>query len=333
MAYCTQKNCLKGIIALSFMLFFQFVNAQNFSDAEDFLLNNQKAFGKNLVVLVTKDGKPVYKKELGEDMTIKSAINAGELSQWFTAAMVMVLVDEGKISLDDPIAKYVPKFSKYMKGYITFRHCLTHTTGLETGGLSSKKKYSNLDEEVDTYITKRDIVNNPGMEISYDKMGYSIAARAIELATKKSFDRITSEKLFRALGMRGTSFYRESGEISPFDGAVTTANDMMVFMQMLLNNGMFNGKRILSEKSINELLTIQFPKAAIKIKPAEKKSSSIGLISWIDGSFKDKGVEISQGLNGTKGYINFAEKKAYLIMVKEDGEKIAALADALGKKL
>ena len=333
MAYCTQKNCLKGIIALSFMLFFQFVNAQNFSDEKNFLLYYQKKKKKNLVVLVTKDGKPVYKKELGEDMTIKSAINAGELSQWFTAAMVMVLVDEGKISLDDPIAKYVPKFSKYMKGYITFRHCLTHTTGLETGGLSSKKKYPNLDEEVDTYITKRDIVNNPGMEISYDKMGYSIAARAIELATKKSFDRITSEKLFRALGMRGTSFYRESGEINPFDGAVTTTNDMMVFMQMLLNNGMFNGKRILSEKSINELLTIQFPKAAIKIKPTEKKSSSIGLISWIDGSFKDKGVEISQGLNGTKGYINFAEKKAYLIMVKEDGEKIAALADALGKKL
>jgi CubicO group peptidase (beta-lactamase class C family) len=197
----------------------------------------------------------------------------------------------------------------------------------------SKKKFSNLDEEVDIYITKRDIVNNPGMEISYDKMGYSIAARAVELATKKSFDRISSEKLFRALGMRGTSFYRESGEIIPFDGAVTTANDMMVFMQMLMNNGIFNGKRILSEKSVTELLTIQFPKAAIKIKPAEKKSSSIGLISWIDGASNGKGIEISQGLNGTKGYINFAEKKAYLIMVKEDGEKIAALADALGKKL
>ena len=68
MAYCTQKNCLKGIIALSFMLFFQFVNAQNFSDAEDFLLNNQKAFGKNLVVLVTKDGKPVYKKSLTQSL-------------------------------------------------------------------------------------------------------------------------------------------------------------------------------------------------------------------------------------------------------------------------
>lgn len=333
MAYCTQKNCLKGILALSFLLFFQFVNAQNFPEAEDFLLNNQKAFGKNLVVLVNKEGKTVYKKELGEDMTVKSAINAGEMSQWFTAAMVMVLVDEGKISLDDPIAKYVPKFSKYMKGYITFRHCLTHTTGLETGGMLSKKKYPNLDEEVDTYITKRDIVNNPGMEISYDKMGYSIAARAVELATKKSFDRITSEKLFRVMGMRTTSFFRESGEISPFDGAVTSANDMMVFMQMLMNNGMFNGKRILSEKSINELLTIQFQKAAIKVKPTEKKSSSLGLISWIDESVKDKGNVISQGLNGTKGYINFAEKKAYLIMVKEEGEKIAALADALGKKL
>ena len=333
MAYCTQKNCLKGIIALSFMLFFQFVKAQNFSEAEDFLLSNQKAFGKNLVVLVTKEGKITYKKELGEDMTVKSTVNAGELSQWFTAAMVMILVDEGKISLDDPIAKYIPKFAKYMKGYITFRHCLTHTTGLESNVTLLKKKFSNLDEEVDNYITRRDIVNNPGMEIGYEKMGYSIAARAIELATKKSFDRISSEKLFRTLGMRGTSFYRESGEISPFDGAVTSANDMMVFMQMLLNNGMFNGKRILSEKSINELLTIQFPKAVNKIKPAEKKSSSIGLISWIDEASNGKGIEISQGLKGTKGYINFAEKKAYLIMVKEEGEKIAALADALGKKL
>ena len=44
MAYCTQKNCLKGITVLSFLLLFQFASAQNFSEAEDFLLNNQKAF-------------------------------------------------------------------------------------------------------------------------------------------------------------------------------------------------------------------------------------------------------------------------------------------------
>ena len=117
--------------------------------------------------MVNKDGKPVYKKELGKEFTVKTTADALDLSQWFTTALVMVLVDEGRISLDDPVAKYLPKFEKYMKGYITIRHCLSHTTGLDAnpegiGKLVTRNSFPSLEEEVNTYIEKRDIRDNPG---------------------------------------------------------------------------------------------------------------------------------------------------------------------------
>ena len=84
----------------------------------------------------------VYKKELGE-FNIKTQAPIASSSKWLTAALVMIFVDEGKISLDDHVVKYIPEFGKYFKNYITIRQCLCHMTGIadeESGFL--KKLFS-----------------------------------------------------------------------------------------------------------------------------------------------------------------------------------------------
>ena len=102
-------------------------------EMDAFLTTNQKLLGNDLVALAYKDGKLVYKKELEKeigDFNGRSPVPAGIASQWLVAATVMAYVDEGKISLDDKVSKYIPIFAKYMKTYITLRNCLSFTTGI-----------------------------------------------------------------------------------------------------------------------------------------------------------------------------------------------------------
>jgi CubicO group peptidase (beta-lactamase class C family) len=95
---------------------------------------------KNYAVVVVKDNKVVYKRET-TDITLKTPQPIGASSQWLTAALVMTLVQEGKISLDDKVSKYLPLFDKYYKGYVTIRHCLTHYTGIQPDKLFAKSKF------------------------------------------------------------------------------------------------------------------------------------------------------------------------------------------------
>ena len=103
-------------------------------EIDAFLTTNQKLFGNDVIAMAYKDGKIVYKKELEKeigDFNGRVQVPAGIASQWLVAATVMAYVDEGKISLDDKVSKYIPIFAKYMKTYITIRNCLSFTTGIQ----------------------------------------------------------------------------------------------------------------------------------------------------------------------------------------------------------
>ena len=182
-------------------------------------------------------------------LTDRVQVPAGIASQWLVAATVMAYVDEGKISLDDKVSKYIPIFAKYMKTYITIRNCLSFTTGIHAdppGPLKflEKSKYPDLETEVNAFASKRDIETNPGTEIFYSQIGPDIAARVLEVVTKKTFDRCVQDKILRPCKMRGTSFTNDNGFVNnAADGAVTTANDFINFLGMLLNKGTFEVKQ------------------------------------------------------------------------------------------
>jgi len=321
-----------------FLLNFQITIAQDYTMADQFLQKNMKSLGGELVVLVQKDGKAVYKKILGKDFLITSSAPADEITQWFTAATILQQQEEGKLHLDDPASKYIPKFDQYMKGYITIRHGLTHTTGLDNKDAVSRlipKSYTNLTEEVDVYITKRDIIANPGEAFAYNRIGLSIAAKVSEIASKKTFDRIAIEKIFRPLGMRQTLYVNDNGYINTFNGATTSAQDCMNFMQMLLNKGTFNLTKILSVESVKELLKPQFTDARIVSKPSEYKENDYALTTWVmDKDENGNAVVLRQGAGGTQAVIDFKNNMAILVFLKDpDGEKKKQLVNELIKIL
>ncbi len=323
MAHKNESYCLKCSLLLGFLLFFQSLYSQfDFSGIDELLQRNQKALGKDIVALVWKNGKLVYQKALG-DFTPKTTAPVASCSKWLTAALVMIFVDEGKVSLDDPVGKYLPIFEKYMKGYVTIRHCLSHTTGIESEAIGIKSilqrtRFSSLEEEVNAFVSKREIISNPGTEFFYSNIGHNIAGRVLEVITKKSFDRVAQDKLFRPLGMRTTSFYNENGAVNPSGGARSTANDYMNFLVMLLNKGMFNGKRILSEQAITEMETQQFANVPVKYTPTIAEGYGYGLGEWIqEKDEQGKVITVSSpGLFGCWPLIDLRKNYACILFVK-----------------
>jgi CubicO group peptidase (beta-lactamase class C family) len=323
MSLKTNPICLISSLFCAFLLFFQFSFAQaDFGEVDALLQKNQKMLGNDVVALVYKDGKIIHQKELGEFNAKTQAPIAGS-SKWLTAALVMMFVDEGKISLDDPVAKYIPIFNSYMKSYVTIRQCLAHTTGIENDKgllkIVERKKFATLEEEVNAYAAK-EISNNAGTEFHYGIIGLNIAGRVLEVVTKKTFDRIIVEKLLRPLKMRGTTFIDEGGNApNPSGGARSTANDYINFLSMILNKGMFEGKRILSEKAIEEMQTPQFTNLPVKFTPKLAEGLHYGLGEWIqeeDASGKSTVVSCP-GLFGTFPYVDNCRNYAAIILVKK----------------
>jgi CubicO group peptidase (beta-lactamase class C family) len=301
-------------------------NAPSSSPEMDaFLTSNQKLLGNDIIALAYKDGKVVYRKEIEKeigDFNGRVQVPAGVASQWLVAATVMAYVDDGKISLDDKVSKYIPIFAKYMKTYITIRNCLSFTTGIQADPpgplkLIQKSKYPDLETEVNAFASKREIQTNPGTEIFFSNTGPDIAARVLEVITKKTFDRCVQEKILRPCKMRGTNFTNDNGMVSnAADGAITTANDYINFLGMLLNKGTFEGKQVLSEKSVAEMETIQFAKLPVKYMPKEAAGLKLGLGCWIE-----RGSTVtSLNLTGFYPYIDRNLNYAALLVPRKTDE-------------
>jgi CubicO group peptidase (beta-lactamase class C family) len=346
MSYKVKTTCLQFSLPLICLLFWLSVPAQkkpavepspyNFDALDQLFKQNQKELGANYVALVWKDEKIVYQKQATLDFNAKAQVPIANAGNWLTAALVMTYVDEGKISLDDKVSKYIPIFSTYMKSYITIRNCLSNTTGIRAGEdevfkVMPKSKYASLEEEVNAYASKRDIATNPGTEFFYSNMGPNIAGRVLEVITKKSFDRLMSERILRPLKMRGTSFVNDDGgAINPSGGARSTANDYINFLSMLLDKGMFGDKRVLSEKAVTDMETIQFADLPMKYVPKTIKGAHYGLGAWImdDGS-AGTSVLACPSLVGTTPFIDRCRNYAAILIVEKPAEEQKNLGMAM----
>ncbi len=277
--------CVKVSTVLIFMLFFQSLMAQpDFSEVDRKLEAAKKPLGDKVVVLIYKDGKIIYQKMIGTEFNPKTQAPIASSSKWLTAALVMSFVDQGKLSLDDKISKFIPVFSKYSKGYITIKDCLAHLTGIESDAVHinifSKKKFASLEEEVNDFASKKEILSNPGIEFRYSNIGMNIAGRVLEVLTKRSFEQLMQERITRPLMMRNTSFSSFSA-VNPSGGAVSSAGDYMNFLSMILNKGMFNGKQVLSEKAIMTMQTVRTTPSMIKYTPKATEGFNYGFGEWI----------------------------------------------------
>jgi CubicO group peptidase (beta-lactamase class C family) len=322
MAYKMKVICLKSrLLALLLLLLQPAIAQYDWAELDSELQSRQKLLGTNVVAMVWKGDSLIYKKEMG-DFNSKTQAPIASCSKWLTAALVMQFVDEGKISLDDPVVKYIPVFEKYFKNYITIRQCLSHMTGIDDEGgllkkLMQRKKYASLEEEINAFAA-REIRANPGTDFWYGNIGLNIAGRILEVVSKKKFDLLIKQKLLNPLGMRKTTFSTLNGSVvNPSGGAVSTADDYMKFMVMLMNKGKYSGQQILSEKAVEQLMQIQTRPAQIKYAPKAAQGFNYASGSWVVEEKNEKATALaSPGLFGTWPMIDFCRGYAYIVFVK-----------------
>lgn len=288
----------------------------NFKPLDQVLEEDQKTLDKNFTVLVYKNNQLVYGKEMG-DAKAHMPVAVGSISKWLTAALTLALVDQGKLSLDDKVSTYLPIFKTYGKAYITVRQCLTHFTGLAGAGIGSFHvgKYPTLEAEVNDICAKREIQTNPGTEFRYSESGYAIVGRVLEVITKKPFSRLARETLFLPMNMQRSSFPMGATAVDPSEGALCAPVELMNFTSMILNKGLFNGKRILSEASISELLKPSTTAALIKSSPIGVDGYAYALGAWLQNS---NPLICAPSLRGSWAFVDFAHGYAAVLLVDKE---------------
>jgi CubicO group peptidase (beta-lactamase class C family) len=318
-------NCLKFSLVAVFMLFVQVLLAQGrFAGLDKVIEEKKKALGNDFSVVIADADTLLYQKHVG-DVQPKTPFDIGASSQWLTTALVMQLVDEGKISLDDPVAKYIPAFELYRRNYVTIRHCLTHQTGLGKEGfrpaaIFDKQKFKTREDEM-TSMLKKEIHANAGEEFRYTNYGMAAAAYVVEIVTKKRFDQIIRTRLFVPMTMRNTTFTTDDGSVpNAANGAKSTAVDYAKFLQMLLNGGTYAGKQILSKEAVEEMRKIQVSKDQVKNVPAAAQGFGFALGTWaMDGGTAGAPASaiVLPSLDGSWPVVDFGRRYVFVVLAKK----------------
>ena len=177
---------------------------------------------------VSLNGEVVFEKAFGlADMefnvpnTAQTIFESGSVAKQFTAASLVLLQQEGKLSLDDPVRKYIPELPDY-GAPLTIRHLLNHTSGLRDWGTVMSltgagrgDRVINQDLALDVITHQRGLDFTPGSEYSYSNSGYNLAAIIVERVSKQKFPAFVEERLFKPLGMKNSSWRDDYQRIVP----------------------------------------------------------------------------------------------------------------------
>lgn len=196
-----------------------------------------------------------------------------------TLPAVLKLIDRGEIRLDDPVAYFLPAFATEGKADITLRHLLTHTSGL-TAHQPFYEEYL-TDDQVMNRIYKEKLKAVPGGKVIYSDLGFITLYKVIEKVTRINFADFVDQEVFKPLEMFETTFnpifpreryaateYSEKlsdykhgivhddntesmGGLSGHAGLFSTMNDLQNYALMIENDGIFNGKQILSRTGLH----------------------------------------------------------------------------------
>jgi len=189
-----------------------------------------------------------------------------------TTAATMALVDRGKLRIDEPVVRSLPAFGGRGKGEITIRDLLMHRSGLPAGRILSREG----PETARRTVLATPLVRPPGSDIEYSDLGADVVGFVVEGITREPLDRFVRRVVYEPLGMRSTMFRpgpalrariapttgqvargevhdgsaRALGGVAGHAGLFSTAADLAVFAQMMLDNGMAGGTRFFADSTV-----------------------------------------------------------------------------------
>ena len=248
-----------------------------------------KAFGNRAV------------KPATEPMTTDTIFDIASMTKVVaTTPAIMQLVEKGVLRLGDPVSRYLPKFTGGGKDDITVRQLLTHYSGLRAG-FDSSREFSGYAAALEE-IWKDKVSGTPGRSFLYSDLNFIVLAEIVRAVSGKTLDIYARDHIFSPLGMADTAFnppaewaariaptemrqhgakpedYKmlrgrvhdltvwRMGGVSGQAGLFSSARDLAIYAQTLLNHGVYGGERLLSEASVAAMTSPQSPQQAANIR-------------------------------------------------------------------
>lgn len=249
------------------------------------------------VVLVGQGGHILYEKAYGhrcleprpEPMTLGTRFDLASLTKVVaTATGILILVQDGKARLEDPVSKYLPDFGRRGKETITVRQVLTHYSGLAPYFRLEAKGPEAASAVIDR-IYHSDLSARPGSDFIYSDLGFILLGKLIEDVSGEPLDRFVRSRVFFPLKMVETGFSPPPGErhqiaptgkgvdgnflrgrvhdplastmggVAGHAGLFSNARDLSRYCRMLLNDGRLEGARVLQPRLVRQMVSPQSP--------------------------------------------------------------------------
>ena len=280
------KTFYSSALFLMSILFTTTISAQNQNQQFDDIVaqhyNNVDAPGAT--ILISKNGKTIYRKAVGKssleldvDMVSENVFMLASITKQFTAVAILMLEEQGKLSLNDPITKFIPDYPTHGKT-ITVHHLLNHTSGIKSytgiGNLVEVARNDKTLDELIDYFKDEPMDFDPGEEFRYNNSGYVLLGKIIEVLSGDTYENYIEKHMFDRLGMKSSSYgnnrelvinrveaYEEedSGYVNASylsmtlphaAGALTsTIDDMLKWQNALTNNTLIKSTSL--DKAIN----------------------------------------------------------------------------------
>jgi uncharacterized protein YbbC (DUF1343 family)/CubicO group peptidase (beta-lactamase class C family) len=295
------------------------------------------------VILIGHEGKVIYRNVFGmsalkpkkRPMTIDTIFDVASLTKVVaTSTAVMQLVEMGKLNLEDPVVKYWPEFKGNSKEEITVRDLLTHYSGLRPA-LDQKPSWSGYDTAL-RMIEEEKPLFPPGTNFIYSDINFIILGELVWRIFGEPLNTYCAEHIFRPLEMDDTGFNPSSdlrpriapteyqngtgkmlwgevhdpiahnmGGVAGHAGLFSTADDLAIFAQMVLDGGSRKGVRILSPSMVERMTTPQSPPDRMPLR---------GLGWNIDSSLASEGSCGHKGFTGTGIWIDPLSRTYVIIL-------------------
>lgn len=266
-------------------------------------------------------------------------------SKWLVAATVMALVDEGKLTLDQPVSTWL-RGVKGAADKVTLRQLLAQTSGV-AGGLGElydlKQDHRITLRQSADEVLARPLATTPGVVFNYGGPGFQVAGAVAEAVTGQTWEEVFQSRIARPLGMTGTQWaHLKFGDAIPpaaetrnpvlQGGAIGTADDYVRFVKMLSQKGQYEGRRVLSEKAVAEMMTDQT--AAAKMLPTNAallEKAHYGLGNWCE-TWDAKGHctrSSSIGAFGTYPWVDMPTGRYGLVFINRQTDSFAVWPEVL----
>ena len=313
---------------------------------------------RNVVLLVSRNGKTVLHEALGwrnkeadlpmqRDNLLRMASN----TKAAVATGILILAEEEKLDLDDPVGLHLPAFDNEQYRPVTLRHLLSHTSGMRIKTLFLDPLMEPVEGHPDAPTLKLEVNRfatikpqfPPGTTYSYSNAGFNTLGAVIEVISGQLLDEFLNQRIYQPLGMKDTShrppadqvdrmsvvYQRKEGEwsvrfrqgtemrvsfVRASGGLVSTASDYSRFAHMYLGNGKLGRTRILTRASVREATSHQSLSAYSQQQQSRRTSFyGLGWVTGLDGAFWHTGSE------GTYVWVDPGRRLVGMVLTQSPG--------------